>query len=205
MTYQEMVDYFLILQDKYGSLYYTDAEIATFLNRAQMDEVTAFLPISGDQLNIELNANTIARIAPLLFRVETLAMDVDGIVLKADLDAELTQPVMRVLAVSYNNLPVKYRRYNNWYTYLNNTFKAPSASAPKMYEKADSYVFAPASIAADLVFLGVRYPITMLDNGTVDCELPDLFHNDIVSRALSFAGVGSRDQMLSELKKLNTV
>ncbi len=51
----------------------------------------------------------------------------------------------------------------------------------------------------------LREPVTMLSDGTINCELPDFVHNDVVARALEFAGVSSRDQMLSELKKLNNV
>lgn len=205
MTYENMKDYFLILQDKFGSPYYTEDEIALFLNRAQLDEVVALLPIDDGKLNIELNDNTISRVAPLLFHESPANMDFNGEIHKGTFELLLGHRVIRLLAVSYNDKPVKSTRYNNWYTYIQNTFKAPTATHPRMYVADDSWFIKPIDNTAAIKFMGIRYPTNMLTDGSVTCELPDFTHNDIVSRALELAGVGSRDQLLSELKQLNRV
>jgi hypothetical protein len=205
MTYSQMRDYFLILQDKFGSPYYTDDEIALFLNRAQIDNVMSLLPIDGTELNVELNENSMSRLAPLFFGSSTTMLAVSGVVLKSTIQGTIPTPMIRLLAVSYNSIPAKYTRYNNWLTYLNNVLKAPTATAPRFYEEALNWAFRPVDSTAALTFYGIRQPVELLGDGTVDCELPDFTHNDVVSRALELAGVGSRDQILSELKQLNKV
>ncbi len=204
MNYQKMKDYFLILQDKYGSPYHTDAEINLFLNRGQIDQVLASFPVDGGA-DVEFNANMQMRLAPLFFDVPATMLPVTGVVTKAVIQAGVSTPILRLLSVAYNGKPVKATRYNNWLVYLNNYFKAPTAANPRMYEESDSWVIRPVDSTAALIFYGVRYPVELLVDGTVACELPDYVHNDVVSRALEMAGVGSRDQMLSELKKLNAV
>lgn len=160
MTYTEMKNWFNILQDKYGSPYYTDSEITQFLNRAQLDEVVALLPVDGGKLNIELNANTIARIEPLLVNTSAFTMGaVIGEVTKATLETATPTKILRLLAVSYNNIPVKYTRHNNWFTYIQNTFKTPTSTAPRMHEHSNAYHFSPIDPTAVLSFIAVRQPV----------------------------------------------
>lgn len=207
MVYSQMKDYFLILKDKYGSPYFTDDEIALFLNRAQIDDIVSLFPIDGNKINVELNHNTMARIEPLLFTVPQ-TMTSGGLVSKATVASSLSPAtgIIRLLAVAYTNgKPAKATRYNNWFTYLHNIFKSPTVNNPRYIETATTWGFLPIDETSQVIFYGVRYPITLLADGSVNCELPEFTHNDIVSRALELAGVGSRDQMLSELKKLNQV
>jgi hypothetical protein len=212
MTITLMKDYFNLLQDKYGSPYHTDTEIETYLNRAQLDYVTDLLPPDGSELNIELNQNTIMRIHPILFTTGNVNMvSGTGAVLRTALDSAIVAAtgitgakLLRVLAIGWNDArPVTYTRKNNWYSYINNIFKAPSDKKPRTHEDGASWVFRPIDTTANLVFMGVRYPVSVSISGAIDCELPDLVHNDIVARALELAGIGSRDEMLAQLQKLN--
>lgn len=200
MTYNQLVDFFNILQDKFGSPYHTADEIELYLNRAQLDLVVALLPVDEGKLNIELGADTINRIAPLI--VEYSVNPLTGPIFKEDINDGLSTPYLRLLAASYNGFPAKYVKYNNLFVYLNNIFKVPSATAPRIYEDGDVFIFLPETSAVVKLIL-LRYPRTISSVGPVTSELPDFIHNEIVARALEFAGVGSRDQMLSELKKLN--
>jgi hypothetical protein len=205
MTYSQMKDYFLILQDKFGSPYYTDDEVTLFLNRAQLDTVIALLPLDGNPINVELNQNTIDRIAPLVFTNTAAVMNSSGWVNKEAFNTLHDIRLLRVLAISYNGKPAKATRWNNWAKYVTNVFKVPSADYPRYAETALNWIFKPIDITAVIDISGIRYPVEMLADGSIDCELPDFTHNDVVSRALELAGVGSRDQMLSELKQLNKV
>lgn len=209
-----MKDYFNLLQDKYGSPYHTDAEIETYLNRGQLDLVMGLLPPDGGELNVELNQNTIMRIHPILFTTGNINMAAStGKVLRTAIDSAIVTAsgvagarLLRVLAIGWNDVrPVKYTRNNNWYTYIANTFKAPSATNPRAVEDGNAWVFKPVDTTANLVFKGVRYPTSVSITSSVHCELPDFTHNEVVSRALELAGVGSRDQMLAELQKVNNV
>lgn len=208
MTYSNMRDYFLILQDKFGSPYYTDDEIALFMNRGQLDTVVSLFPIDGSEINAELNANTVERIAPLIVTHQQPipSMTGAGLINKASLETDLGGlRVLRMLAINYNGKPCRYTNWNRWASYIANTFKAGSASYPRYTETASNYSFDPIDANAIIYMVFVRYPAEMLPDNSVDCELPDFTHNDVVSRALELAGVGSRDQMLSELKQLNKV
>src|SRR5688572_10629950 len=130
MTYAQMEDYFNILQDKFGSPYHTPDEIALFLNRGQIDYVMSFLPPVDDTTNIELNAITIARLYPLIFKTGTPAMNIGGEVEKSAVETALGRGIIRLLAVSVNTYPAKATRWNNWYTYIKNAFKAPTLTSP---------------------------------------------------------------------------
>jgi hypothetical protein len=204
MTISQMREYFDVLQDKFGTPYLTDSEFETFINRGQLLEIGDLLPIEGDTVNVELNENTVMRIAPILFTVSGLHPAlVTGSISKAAIETVVGNPVMRVLAVGWNEeKPVKFTRRNNWYAYKDNAFKAPSSDSPRRYEGATDWVVLPADPAANITFMGLRYPVKVSLSTPTNCELPDIFHNEIVARALSLAGVGSRDQLLLELKQM---
>lgn len=204
MTISQMRIFFDNLQDKFGSPYFDDSEFENFINRGQLYEIGDLLPEDGSSVNVELNENTVMRIAPILFTVSGLhPAIVTGSISKASIEAAVGDPVMRVLAVGWNEeLPVKFTRRNNWYAYKANAFKAPSVDSPRRYEGATDWIVQPADPAANITFMGLRYPVEVSLSAPTDCELPDIFHNDIVARALSLAGVGSRDQMLLELKQM---
>ncbi len=205
MTYTEMRNWFLILQDKYGSPYYTDSEITQFLNRAQIDEVLGLLPIDGGDPSIELNQNVVSRIYPLLFIFSPINMSISGYIRRQDIETVIDRKIMRILSMSYNGFPVKWTRHNNWFVYLNNIFKVPIATEPRFLEDHDNLLVRPIDITATISVSGVCYPLTLLSDGSINSNLPEIMHNEVVARALSYAGVGSRDQLLSELKQQNAV
>jgi hypothetical protein len=165
MTAAEMKEYFQILQDKYGSSYHTDEEIEVFLNRGQLDEVIALLPPDGSILNVELNQNTINIIEPLLFMVGA-TMSSSGVVLTTALQSAINTDyslsdarVLRVLSIGWDGeRPVKYTRHNNWWAYIANTFKAPTARSPRCKQDAGKWIISPIDQTVDLTFSGVRYP-----------------------------------------------
>src|SRR5690242_8770690 len=127
MTIAQMKDYFMILQDKHGSPYYTDAEIETFINRGQLYEINALLPVDGSEINVELNQNTMMRIAPILFSTIQNMNGTTGKVLRTALDTAISGSVLRVLSIGWEDArPVKYTRHNNWFSYITNAFKNPS-------------------------------------------------------------------------------
>lgn len=213
MTVTELVDYFDILQDKYGSPYFTTTEKEKFLNQAQEGIIADYLPKEGDLSNIEQNANTWMMFSPLSTTITT-SMDGSGVVLKSALETTLstdlgfTARIIRPLAVTWSDAngsrPVKGpTRYNNWETYNNNVFKVPVESEPRYYENYNSYIINPVNTGAIIKVHVIRYPKAISVSGAQTAELEEIYHNEIIARALDAAGVGSRDSMLMELNKIN--
>jgi len=212
MTISEMVDYFDLIQDKYGSPYFTTAEKERFLNQAQLAILSDYLPKQGDKENIELNANVWMMVNPLFVSVTT-AMNGSGAILKADIESSLTSSLgfsttlIRPLSLSWTDSegtrPIMGpTRQNNWAKYKNNVFKAPVESDPRYYETNDSYIIGPADTSAIIVVNALRYPRAISVSGAQTAELASIYHNEVVGRALEAAGVGSRDQMMIELNKI---
>lgn len=212
MNIATMKMWFELLQDKSGSAYYTDSEISLFINRAQIDFVEKLLSGDGEQeLNIESSQDTIQSIAPLIYELPYLTMNSSGVITKGAVQTALTNLVAdgilwRPLAIGWelgkSKLPIKYTRHNDRWEFETNYFKKPSTKSPKVRETYNSYVFSPATLAARIYFTVLKYPKTVDITNTIDSDLPDNTHNRIIATALEFAGVGSRDAMLTQLLQL---
>ena len=210
-----MIDYFDLLQDKYGSPYFTTTEKERFLIQAEWYLISEHLPKDGGAAGVELNANTWMVFNPIMYEL-TATMNSSGNISKSTLETTLaaalgfSSKIIRPLAITWTNgliiNPVKGpTRFNNWATYLKNVFKVPTATYPRYYETATNYVLYPVDTSVTITINVLRAPRPMSVGSSFTSELSEIYHNDIVARALELAGVGSRDQMLSELKKLNNV
>lgn len=210
MNIATMSSWFDILQDKYGSAYYTDSEKSLFLNRAQIEFVNEFLPKGPkeNQINIELSQDTISQISPLIYELPSMAMNSSGIITKAAIATALDNLssgalVWRPLSIGWEysgtKKPVTYMRHNDRWKFEDNFFKKPSLKSPKVRETSTTYVFGPISTTPRIYFTILKYPQEVDITTDVDSDLPDFTHNKIVAMALEFAGVGSRDILLSQL------
>lgn len=211
MTIAGMAQLFDILQDKYGSPYFTNAEKSLLLNRAQTEFVNSFLPTDGDEKNIELSEDAMAQLDTLIYTLPYTTMNSSGLVTKASIETALQAIVPGALLRRRLNTgwvyggktkPVGFVRHNDWYKFVANYFKAPSLDNPKMNETATAYQFAPVNTSAKLYFTVLKYPVVVDIDTAVDSDLPDHTHNKIVALALEFAGIGSRDENLAQLLQL---
>lgn len=212
MTITELVTYFELLQDKYGSPYFTTAEKELFLNQAQLNIIATYFPKKGDSENIEKNANTWMAFNPLFFSNAT-SMNGSGVITKADVETAVssaegfTVTILRPLSIMWADAdgvrPVSGPvRQNNWAKYQDNIFKIATEQDPKYYETNTSYVISPANTGVSITINGLRYPKSISVSGTQTAEIAPVYHSEIVARALEMAGVGSRDEMLVQLNKL---
>lgn len=209
MTVTEMVDYFDLLQDKYGSPHFTTSEKERFLNQAQLDMIAQHFPKDGGPLSIEQNANLWMLFSPLAFS-QNMAMSSLGIITKANLATEVGGSVIRLLSMWWldatGTRPVTGpTRHNNWAKYKDNVFKVPVEKDPRYYETASYYIIAPINTGVTITLTGIRYPLPISVSGGQTAEISAIGHNEIVGRALELAGVSSRDQMMAELQQINKV
>jgi hypothetical protein len=214
MTIAAMTDFFDLLQDKYGSPYFTTAEKERLLIQAEWSIISSYLPQDGGEVNLERNANTWMVLNPLLFSYSH-AMSGGNTIVKATVESSITTSlgfatkIIRPAALSWTigsvTVPVKAVRYNSLAVYLLNVFKTPTTAYPRYHETATNYTVLPNSTSGTVLLYGLRSPRPMSVSGGFTSELSEVYHNEIVARALEYAGVGTRDQMLAELQKVNNV
>lgn len=220
MIIAQWADYFDILQDKYGSPYFTDTEKSLLFNRASVQFVAEFFPVIPGEINVELDRDTIATLAPLIYELPAITMSASGIITKAAIQAALVALVAGAVlwrevggikaTLGTEITAVNYTRHNDWAQFLNNSFKTPTDSNPKVYETALDYRFLPINTITNMTFTVLKYPKTVLvDSVTpannINSDLPDFTHDKILALALELAGISSRDASLIELKATRTL
>lgn len=212
MNIATMSSWFDILQDKNGSSYFTATEKSLFLNRAQIEFVDELFRGDGKQEpNIEDSQDTISKIAPLVYELPYLVMNSAGVITKASVTTGLTNiiasgVVWRPLAIGIElgklKVPAKYLRHNDRWEFEANYFKRPTTKNPKVRETYTSYIFSPVSVSSRVYFTILKYPLEVDITNSISSELPDHAHDRIVAIALEFAGVGSRDTIMTQLLQL---
>jgi len=116
--------YFDILQDKYGSPYFTDSEKELLFNRAIMDFVDShFTPNKKGAISIEVNQRIMENMATLVYRLPAIKMDSTGLITNTQLNTALNTliagSVMRTMTFGWEQspsytVPLKLTRHNDW-------------------------------------------------------------------------------------------
>lgn len=207
--------YFDILQDKYGSPYFTDTEKELLFQRAIMDFVDShFSPSKKGTITVEANQRIMENLSTIVFRLPAIKMDSAGLITVAQLNTALGTIVtggsaMRTLGLGWEQsagytVPIKLTRHNDWYEFKQNYFKdAKRGSAPRYYMSGSNFYVEPINTAVNIRVTIVKYPATVAFAGPVECDLPDFTHNSIIASALEMAGVSSRDEALTQLLALH--
>lgn len=215
MTIAQMATYFDILQDKFGAPYFTNTEKSLLLNRAQIIFIKEMLPTDKDvDLSIETNQDTLAIISPLIIPLTPITNPINGSVPKSIVQTNLSAILnnalyWRIINIGYtldggiSFVPVKEVRHNDWYAFLDNYFKTPDDTNPKYKETYTDFQFLPNNSAASLYITVLKYPAIMDIDTNANTDLPDSIHDKIVAVALELAGLGTRDEMLVAVSKLN--
>lgn len=210
-----MHNWFDILQDKYQSPYFTNTEKDTFLNRAQIEYINSLLPDKeGQESNLEENSHLLENLSPLIFQLSTsLNMDASGFVLDSaiqtllDTESSSTELFMKILNVyieiSGVEYPVKYVRHNDFYKFQTNDFKRASTSLPQYRRLSGKFAFSPIDISNNIYFTLLKYPREVSLSSTINSELPESTHNNIISIGIDLAGIASRDEALASLNQLH--
>ena len=206
MTTQELVDYFSILQDKYGSPNLIEDEIVDMLNHAQSEYLNRLFPdTQGGIANAETDSNTLALVQPLVYTIVE-NMDSNGLISATALNAALTTEVgaastyFRVLSSMLNTgtktRPVKFVKQNNVWAITNNVFKAPTIDRPRFTLVANGIQFYPTDATKDITVTVVKNPTVLSLSPDVDPDFGDYSLYTILMIALQLAGVSVRDQEL---------
>ena len=209
MTTQEAVDYFAILQDKYGSPNLIESEIVDFLNHAVNEYINRVLPDSqGGVVNIEMDSSVLNNIAPIIFTISENTTS--GLLTNAVIDAALVTESgdanaerLTILEVSVTDTgvkyPAKYTKYNNINAFERNFFKKSSSPDNVRYVyNGKGLQFYPTDDVVDIGLTVVKKPKTLALSPAVNPEFSDYVMYSVIAIALQLAGVSTRDTELIE-------
>lgn len=206
MTAQEAIDYFQILQDKYGSPSVTTAEALDYLNHAINEYLNRIFPDNqGAVVNFEQDKLVTANIQPLIYDVST-STDSAGLLTNTALNTALVAlagagaEYFRIGAIGATvdevTYPVRYIRANNLWTYTRNAFKTPTETNPRFELVAAGLQTYPQQVQ-DLVISLVKKPKVLTQATITDqIEFADYTLYPIIAIALQLAGVATRDEEL---------
>jgi len=212
MTGQGMIDWFKIVQDMYGSPYFTDSEYLNFLNRAQFDYVSKMLPsVEGVGVNVEQDWNKLQNVSTLLYELPATTMSASGIIADSAIGASLATASGDVNADFYTYLSIEYKkgvkrfpckvlRHNDKAEFETNYFKRPGQYNPRYLIQNNGIQFRPIDVNTQIYITVLKTPRDI--SLVVDSELPITAHNEIVALGLQFAGIASRDEVLSQLNRV---
>ena len=209
MSSQQAVDYFAILQDKYGSPNLIESEIVDFLNHAVNEYINRMLPDSqGGVVNVEMDSNVLNNLAPLIYTITENTTS--GLLTNAVIDAALVTESgdaaasrMSVLEVSVTSsgvkYPAKWAKYNNINAYERNYFKKPSSPDNIRYVyNGKGIQFFPTDDVSDIGVTVIKKPKVLSLSPVVNPEFSDYVMYSVIAIALQLAGVSTRDAELVE-------
>jgi hypothetical protein len=214
-TTQKVVDYFLVLQDKYGSPSVDEDEAVNFLNHALQEYLNRIFPDNqGAVVNFEQDKNVTANIQPLVFDF-TLNTTAGGLLTTAAINAALVTAGAEAGATYFRigsigltsggiTYPVKYMRDNNFWAFNRNYFKKPLLTRPKFELVATGVQVYPVGTQALTVSV-VKKPKTLDLSTPVNPEFGDYQMVDVLMIALQLAGVSTRDEEILNDIRNNTI
>ena len=215
MTIQEMTEWFDIIQDKFDSPYFTDEEKELFLNRSQKDFINSYVKSMQGVSVIEYPHQFTEMFQTLIEADIPVAVDVDGAIPLSSIEGQLSNNtgvlhVMNVASASSGNINtapntyVKWVRHNDFYKFTRNVFKNPTLEAPVYTQSYKGINIKPSVFSEPFKVTVLRNPQDMSIANDISSEILDIYdsHNRIVSIALDYAGVTSRDQALLQLKQV---
>lgn len=212
MTILEAHTYFDLLLDKYSSPYFSDNEKDNFITQACIEYVKTELPSSENPgINFDIDQINYHNIFTLVFNTGSTNMNSSGDVTLTAIQTLLntasssTEPLIAILNASWvktgSTYPIKYTRQNNWFAYLNNSFKVGTSSNPRYRYNKSTMNFYPIDTSAAISFTLMKQPKTTNLSGGVTIELPPHTHKSIVEIAVDLAAEAVRDIELAQLNQ----
>lgn len=219
MTITQAIDKINILQDKHGSAYFEETEIASLLDMAQNERLNRLFPDdAGGVVNFEQDENVFSNIRSLVHYMplsSNFSVTVTGKGTLLSYSAIATKlntligttngshAVFRILNVDHNGNPVKYVKHNNLLSIKTNPFKEPSTTNPKYTLTKDGILLFPSTLAGnqlEITLIREPYKFSTIYNissgGDSHPDWDDYNMNLIIMIALQLAGISTRDEEL---------
>jgi hypothetical protein len=217
MTIDDMVRWFDLIQDKSESVYFNNENKIDFINNAQdlfVNRVLfAFLqgqkratetPIVSS--GIENTSSTLEKIRPLVLEDIAISSIANGVITFNSLEGQIlsltgsSEEILHVLNVSDSGNFIRFVRHNDYYKHNKNSFKKAEIDYPTFRLNSSGIKINPEGIKEYNVSL-IKTPkklvyISLGDPANINSELPESTHFEIMSIALEFAGLSSRDEAL---------
>lgn len=212
MTTQQLVDYFGVLQDKYGSPNFLSSEVVSFLNNATNEWLNRLVPDSvGGVVNFEADSNVTSQLRPLIYTF-SVNSDSNGLVTDSAINTALSTAVgsgsptfFRAMNVIYNNTPVKYVKHNNISAYLKNSYKTASTSYHLFTEVAKGFQLYPQSTTTVSMTVIKTPNVLSLTPSVINPELDDYCLYNVLSIALGYAGISTRDdELINDIRSVTS-
>lgn len=209
LSTQDCVDYFAILQDKYGSPNLIESEIVDFLNHAINEYINRLFPdTQGGVANVEMDSNILNNIAPLIYTISTNTTSgllsgtvIDAALVTASSDASAKRMIVLNVSATSDGVtyPVKFTKHNNIFAYERNFWKkAESPNRIRYTLTANGLKFYPIDDAITIGVTCVKTPKVLELATPVNPEFPDYVMYNVIAIALQLAGVSTRDTELIE-------
>lgn len=212
MTTAEAIAKFSYLQDERGSPNFEDDEVLILLNMASLERLKRLVPDDqGGAVNLEMDANTLMNVRPLIYNVST-SMNSSGVITFAAINAALQTAsgdaactAHRLLGVTFTassvDYPAKYTAHNRWATYKRNVFKTSDTNVRYKVD-ATNLTFYPISTTATIGITCLKTPKVMAADNSPDWD--DSNMNTVIEIALQLAGQASRDhELLATIQQSN--
>jgi hypothetical protein len=223
MTIDKMIEWFDLIQDKSESVYFSNENKLEFINRAQdlfINKVLfSFLqgqkkvqesPMIGS--GIESTSSSLEKIWPLVLEDLIVSSDASGFISFDTIEGAINSAtgggftVLHTLNISKDGNYIRFVRHNDFYRHNKNSFKTPTATYPTFRISRNGLTINPTGVGSYKVSV-VKSPLLMEFNSfgdplNVSSELPETTHNEIMSIALGFAGLSSRDEALIQTQTL---
>jgi len=202
MTSSEARDKFKLLLDRAGSAYFSDDEIYSFLNLAQLEVLNRMIPDSlGGVINYEFDQNTYENISSLVnyMSMSPQLSGSNGFIAYSNLRTQLITnsgdtscDVFRIYAINYGNtnLPIKYLSPSRVGTYLNNTFKSDTPYFT-MHHRSFGQIISIYNCPVSVNLTIIKTPKILTASNTPD--FGDYVMNQVILKALELAGVSTHD------------
>lgn len=212
MTTQEALDWFDVLQDKFGSPYFNTDQKLLFLNNGQSEYLNKLFPSNeGGLINAEHDWNIEQNISPLIYELPSIVMDITGAITEASLDAALqtisgdvNTTIYKILSIEFKRglkrYPCKVLRHNDKAAFETNFFKKPNLANPRYLLQNGNYQFRPIDTTVNVLITVIKKPRDLaITPSIINPEFPESTHNELVAYGLQFAGIASRDEVLSAM------
>lgn len=226
MNITQWASYFDLLQDKFNSPYFTEAEKERFFNSAQIEFVNGiifdeYFPSSSAGERGAMVSSTAESTVQGQEALETITeIDVPvntsatGVVSRSDVATALTalsaptteyMHVMSVSTATAANVSysperiVRFVRANDFIRFQQNEYKKATNSDPVYRVFSGGIKVNPVVNAEPLLITLIRLPREVSISGGTDSELPEFTHQRIIAIAIELAGIASRDEALKAL------